>query len=116
MLSQNKCGDTVYLNFTSGTTGRPKGAITTHEIIYWNTRSAIETLGPSREDIHLCNFPAFSHPHELFARSVYLGGTVVLTDDVLPKSIASAIWTHKVTCMMGIALVYQNLLNFDVPA
>ncbi|MCX6224650.1 MAG: AMP-binding protein, partial [Bacteroidia bacterium] len=29
--------DIVYLNFTSGTTGIPKGASTTHDNIYWNT-------------------------------------------------------------------------------
>jgi long-chain acyl-CoA synthetase len=107
--------DVVYLNFTSGTTGEPKGAITTHENIYWNTRSCVETLRFTHEDVHLCNFPIFCHPHELFSRALYLGGTIVLADDVLPQTIARAISEHKVTCMMGIAMIYANLVHFAVP-
>jgi long-chain acyl-CoA synthetase len=83
--------DIVYLNFTSGTTGIPKGALTTHDNIYWNTISAVESLGLTEDDIHLCMFPVFSHPHELFARPLYLGGTMVLTDSIYPKSIAATI-------------------------
>lgn len=102
-------GDVVYLNFTSGTTGIPKGAITTHANIYWNTLSAVESLGLTEDDIHLCMFPVFMHPHELFARPLYLGGTIVLTDSIYPKSIATLISEHRVTCMMATASIYDTL-------
>ena len=102
-------GDVVYLNFTSGTTGIPKGAITTHANIYWNTLSAVESLGLTEDDIHLCMFPVFMHPHELFARPLYLGGTIVLTDSIYPKSIATLISEHQVTCMMATASIYDTL-------
>jgi long-chain acyl-CoA synthetase len=104
--------DVAYLNFTSGTTGLPKGAVCTHANIYWNTLSSIESLGLTPKDIHLCLFPVFSHPHELFARPLYLGGTIVLVDDFLPNSVAKAISAHKVTCMMAIALVYESLARY----
>ncbi|MDY7032819.1 MAG: AMP-binding protein [Thermodesulfobacteriota bacterium] len=103
--------DIVYLNFTSGTTGRPKGAITTHANIYWNTLSAIESLNLTHDDVHLCMFPVFSHPHELFARPLYLGGTIVLTDSISPKSIAKVISEHRVTCMMAVASIYDTLVR-----
>ncbi|MDO8785400.1 MAG: AMP-binding protein, partial [Syntrophales bacterium] len=102
-------GDVVYLNFTTGTTGLPKGAITTHANIFWNTLSAVESLGLTKDDIHLCMFPVFSHPHELFARPLYLGGTIVLTDSIYPKSIATVISEHRVTCMMAVASIYDTL-------
>jgi long-chain acyl-CoA synthetase len=102
-------GDVVYLNFTSGTTGLPKGAITTHANIYWNTLSAVESLGLTEEDIHLCMFPVFSHPHELFARPLYLGGTIVLTDSIYPKAIAAMIAEHRITFMMAVASIYDAL-------
>jgi long-chain acyl-CoA synthetase len=108
--------DVVYLNFTSGTTGFPKGAVTTHANIYWNTLASVESLRLTHEDIHLCMFPVFVHPHELFARALYLGGTIVLIDDTLPISIARAISDHRVTCLMAIALVYQTLVRFRPPA
>lgn len=103
--------DIVYLNFTSGSTGNSKGAITTNSNIYWNTIASIETFKLKRDDIHLCMFASFAHPHEIFARPLYLGGTMVLVDKIYPKSIAEAITNHHVTCVMGIAPIYENLLE-----
>ena len=105
-------GDAAYLNFTSGTTGTPKGAITTHANIYWNTLSSIESLRLTYDDIHLCMFPIFGHPHELFARPLFLGGTIVLIDSISPKSIVRAISDHHVTCMMAAASIYETLIRF----
>ncbi|MDQ1336003.1 MAG: long-chain acyl-CoA synthetase [Thermodesulfobacteriota bacterium] len=104
--------DVVYLNFTSGTTGVPKAAVATHENIYWNTLASIEALNLTPDDIHLCLFPVFGHPHELFARPLYLGGTIVLIDSIAPKTIAKAISDNRVTCMMGVASIYQTLIRF----
>ena len=69
-VSLNK-NDPVYFNLTSGTTGFPKCAITTHDNIYWNTLSAVETLSLTSDDIHLCMFPPATHPHEIFARALF---------------------------------------------
>lgn len=104
---QSSDRDVVYLNFTSGTTGVPKGAVTTHSNIYWNTISAVETLGLDSDDVHLCMFPVFVHPHELFARSLYLGGTAVLVDSIYPKSVAKAVSEYKITAMMAVAAIYD---------
>ncbi len=99
--------DVFYLNFTSGTTGTPKGAVTTHSNVYWNTVSAVETLGLVHDDVHLCMFPVFVHPHELFARSLYLGGTAVLVDSIYPKTVAKAVSEFKTTAMMAVAAIYD---------
>jgi long-chain acyl-CoA synthetase len=104
--------DTVYLNFTSGTTGAPKCAMTTHANIYWNTVSAVERLKLTGEDVHLCMFPVFGHPHELFARPVLLGGTLVLVDNMSPGAIAKAISENDVTCMMAVATIYRSLVRY----
>ncbi len=103
--------EVVYINYTSGSTGYPKGAITTHANIYWNTLASVNALQLTTEDIHLCMFAPFAHPHEIFARPLYLDGTTVLVDKIYPKSIAKAISKHKVTCMMGLAPMYENLLD-----
>ncbi|WP_287127139.1 class I adenylate-forming enzyme family protein [Desulfobacter sp.] len=104
--------DTVYLNLTSGTTGFPKCAITTHDNIYWNTKSAVEKLALIPEDRHLCMFPPATHPHELFARALYLGGTMVLTDQISPKSLTRVIEDNCVTAMMAITPIYGNFVKF----
>lgn len=103
--------DTVYLNYTSGTTGDSKGAITTHSNIYWNTIASVDAFEFTEDDVHLCMFAPFAHPHEIFARPLYLGGTMVLLDTVFPKSLAEAISAHKVTAVMGLAPMYENLLE-----
>jgi long-chain acyl-CoA synthetase len=113
--------EVVYLNYTSGTTGKPKGALTTHSQIYWNTKASVETLGLTRQDIHLCLFAPFAHPHELLARPLYLGGAMVLVDSIRPRVIAKSIMEHRVTCFMGLVPFFIMLLDmarsgtFDKP-
>jgi long-chain acyl-CoA synthetase len=103
--------DVVYLNYTSGSTGNARGALTTHAHIYWNTRSAVETLELTPADVHLCLFAPFAHPHEFFARPLYLGGTLVLLDSIRPKSIAKTIMQHRVSCFMALAPFYRTLIE-----
>jgi acyl-coenzyme A synthetase/AMP-(fatty) acid ligase/threonine dehydrogenase-like Zn-dependent dehydrogenase len=103
--------EVVYLNYTSGTTGKPKGALTTHSHIYWNTKAAVETLGLTREDVHLCLFAPFAHPHELFARPLYLGGAMVLVDSIRPRILAKNIMEHGVTCFMGLVPFFIMLMD-----
>ena len=101
----------AYFNLTSGTTGISKCAVTTHANIYWNTKSAVECLALTPDDIHLCMFPVFAHPHELFARPLFLGGTIVLINTIFPKAIAKTISDNKVTCIMAVASIYETLVR-----
>lgn len=103
--------EVVYLNYTSGTTGAPKGALTTHSHLYWNTRASVEALGLTPEDVHLCLFAPFAHPHELFARPLYLGGAMVLLDTIRPRTIARSIMEHRVTCFMALVPFFIMLLE-----
>ena len=104
--------DPAYLNFTSGSTGTPTAALATHGNIYWNTLSSVEALSLSEDDIHLCAFAMFTHPHEIFARPLYLGGTMVLVEGFSPRALSAAIEEHRVTCLMAVASVYSHLVRF----
>lgn len=106
-----KADEPVYLNYTSGSTGDSKGAVTTHSNIYWNTLASVDALSLTPSDVHLCMFAPFAHPHEIFARALYLCGTMALVDRISPKSLADAISRHGVTCVMGLAPMYENLLE-----
>ena len=103
--------DIAYLNYTSGTTGQPKGAVTTHRQILENARSSAEALKLRSGDVHLCMFPIHTHPHEIFARPFLLGGSFVLLDSIHPRAIADAITRHRITCMMGVTPMYRSLLS-----
>lgn len=104
-------GGVAYLNYTTGSTGTPKGAVATHANVSWNTRSAVEAFGITRDDVHLCMFAPFAHPHELFARPLYTGGTIVLLEEINPKTMARTIRERGVTCMMGLAPMYEMLIT-----
>ncbi len=101
--------DVAYLNYTSGTTGIPKGAITTHGNLAWNTKSAVEMMQLNSDDVHLCMFSVYAHPHEIFCRSVFLGGTTVLLDSMYPKTIGRAIQDFEVTSVMAVPPFFRSL-------
>lgn len=108
--------DTVcYLNYTSGTTGRPKGAQTTHRNIQHNAVATINSLGFGVDDVFLGMFSVFAHPHELFHRSLLLGSPFVILDSMSPRSIAEAVEQFRVTWMMAVPSFYEMMLDWILP-
>lgn len=103
--------DVVYLNLTSGTTGRPKAAVTTHAMIQWNSRAMVETLGYGSDDVLLCMFSVFAHPHELFARPLALGGSFALVDSLNVRAVARAADRLGVTWIMAVPSFYEMLVE-----
>ncbi|MCK6502380.1 acyl--CoA ligase [Myxococcota bacterium] len=109
--------DTVcYLNYTSGTTGRPKGARTTHRNIQENAVATIQGLGFRESDIFLGMFSVFAHPHELFHRSLILGGPFLILDSLSPRVVAEAVERFRVTWMMAVPSFYEMMLDYTAPA
>lgn len=100
-----------YLNFTSGSTGLPKGAPTTHANVQWNTRACLETYPDfSEREVFLCLFAPFAHPHEHWARAVAIGATCVMVNTIRPKTILRAIQDCKVTWLFAIPTVFELLV------
>ncbi|MBI4666697.1 MAG: acyl--CoA ligase [Nitrospinae bacterium] len=99
----------AYLNYTTGSTGSPKGALATHANIYWNTLASVEAFGIGENDVHLCMFASFAHPHELFARPIWTGGSMVLLEEISPKAVTRAVSGHSVSCVMGLAPMYRMM-------
>ncbi len=57
---QGRCGtDIAYLYFTSGTTGRSKGAVITHEHLIMNTIQWAQATGSGQNDVFLIIAPLF---------------------------------------------------------
>ncbi|MBN1337539.1 MAG: acyl--CoA ligase [Deltaproteobacteria bacterium] len=104
--------DTVcYLNVTSGTTGRPKGARTTHRNILVNALSGIEGLGFTDRDVFFGMFSVFSHPHELFHRSLLVGGPAVVAEATSPRAVYEMVARFRVTWVMAVPTFYQMMLD-----
>jgi long-chain acyl-CoA synthetase len=106
----------VYYNYTSGTTGKPKGAITTHRNIVFNGLTAFDTaeregLGFDKSHVFLSMFSVFAHPHEIFHRSLLCGGPFVVLDTLSPRVTAECIAQFKVSWMMAVPSFYEMLLD-----
>ncbi len=104
-----------YYNYTSGTTGRPKGAITTHRNILANGIDTIEAMGFGQNDVFLGMFSVFAHPHELFHRSLLVGGPFVILDTMSPRVVAAAVERFQVRWMMAVPSFYEMMLDYGGP-
>jgi len=110
----------VYYNYTSGTTGKPKGAATTHRNIVFNGLTAFDTaeregLGFDESHVFLSMFSVFAHPHEIFHRSLLCGGPFVVLDTLSPRVTAECIARFKVSWMMAVPSFYEMLLDHAEP-
>lgn len=94
--------DDFYMNVTSGSTGLPKVAVSTHRELMVNTAAVCETLGLTSEDVLMSLFGVIGHPHEIFLRGLYLGATTVLEPSVFPRQHLNMIRDHSVTFLMGL--------------
>ncbi len=100
-----------YTNFTSGSTGVPKGAPTTHRNVMWNTRAVLETFPWRRDEVFMCLFAPQAHPHEHWARALTSGATAVMLDTLRPRTIAKTIVDEGVTWLFAIPSVFELILS-----
>ena len=103
--------DSAAIVYTSGTTGRAKGAMLTHANLASNARALRACWGWRDDDVLLHALPIF-HVHGLFIalHCALLGGTPTI---FLPRFDAEAIvrYLPESTVMMGVPTYYSRLLN-----
>lgn len=103
--------DLIAILYTSGTTGRSKGAMLTHGNLASNALALIATWRISHKDVLLHALPVY-HTHGLFTSSNTLmlaGGTMLF----FPKFDAEETMKHMpdATIMMGVPTFYTRLLD-----
>lgn len=103
--------DPLLLVYTSGTTGRPKGALLTHSNCFWTNLSFDLATGVSGGDVVLAVLPQFHcggwNVQPLLAW--WKGATVVLERTFDPGRCLRLIEEHGVTAMMGVPATYLFL-------
>lgn len=104
----------VIIMHTSGTTGRPKGAMVTHGNILFNIRMAIIAHSWRHEDIHLLVVPMF-HATALYSMlpgSAYLGSTIVIAPRPDIPELVELIERHRVTTFFGVPTLFYFLTTY----
>jgi fatty-acyl-CoA synthase len=104
--------DAIALNYTSGTTGNPKGVVTHHRGAYLNATSNVVTWGMPQHAVYLWTLPMFHCNGWCFPWTMALNaGTSVCLRRVDPALIYPLIREHHITHMCGAPIVYSMLIN-----
>ncbi len=105
----------IALNYTSGTTGNPKGVVTHHRGAYLNAMSQIVSWGMPAHSVYLWTLPMFHCNGWCFPWSMAANaGTNICLRRVDARLIFQAIREHDVTHMCGAGIVYSMLINAPV--
>ncbi len=103
---------TISLNYTSGTTGNPKGVVYHHRGAYLNALSNIIDWGMPRHAVYLWTLPMFHCNGWCFAWTMAANaGTNVCLRRVDAKTIFDAIREHKASHYCGAPIVHAMLIN-----
>lgn len=99
--------------YTSGTTGRPKGAMLSHENIASNASACARAIAVAPDDIFMCVLPMFHS----FAATVCvvlplsLSNTVVVHERFVPLNVLRSFHQDRVTVFCGVPAMYSVLLH-----
>ncbi|MFC3040662.1 fatty acid--CoA ligase family protein [Virgibacillus xinjiangensis] len=108
-----KDDETAIILYTSGTTGKPKGAMLTHRNIYSNAKDVADYLAINGEDRVIAALPMF----HVFCLTVALnaplmnGGTVLILPKFSPSEVFRIAKDHQATVFAGVPTMYNYLLQ-----
>jgi len=104
--------DAITLNYTSGTTGDPKGVVYHHRGAYLLAMANALTCGMAKHPVYLWTLPMFHCNGWCFPWTLsFVGGTHVCLRYVRAAPIFDAIADHRVTHLCGAPIVMSTLLG-----
>ncbi|WP_323192202.1 acyl-CoA synthetase [Halostella sp. PRR32] len=111
---ETKRDDPALMLYTSGTTGRPKGAIHTHRQILASADTyARYCLEPSEDDVFGGNPPLpFAYGYgDLVTFPLRFGGSTSIVEDADPGDLLEAVENHGITVLCSIPTAFNQMLS-----
>ena len=103
--------DAITLNYTSGTTGNPKGVVYHHRGAYLLAQGNVLTGAMPRHAVYLWTLPMFHCNGWCFTWTMsVVAGTHVCLRAVRQKAVWDALADHKVTHLCGAPIVMSTIL------
>ncbi|MEA1962053.1 MAG: class I adenylate-forming enzyme family protein [Bacillota bacterium] len=105
--------DTLIIIFTSGTTGRPKGALISNKNTYAIAKATADMIGTTDKDRLIINMPT-SHvagDHDLIAMGLYAGASSVLCPTFDPQEALETYQKYKITITGGVPTMYRLMFK-----
>jgi long-chain acyl-CoA synthetase len=115
-IAPTAADDTAVLLYTSGTTGRPKGAELTHFQMFMACTVGGDTFGFEPDDVSLVVLPLF-HVFGLSSSlnaAIRFGATTVLIPRFEAGAVLDAVARHRGTIICGVPTMYIALTRADV--
>ncbi|MFD9710045.1 long-chain fatty acid--CoA ligase [Streptomyces sp. NPDC060006] len=103
--------DTCIIMYTSGTTGRPKGAMLTHGNLTWNSVNVLVDQDVIADERALVSAPLFHTAglNMLTLPVLLKGGTCVLVEAFDPAATFDLIERHRITFMFGVPTMFEQV-------
>ncbi|MGW2422867.1 o-succinylbenzoate--CoA ligase [Streptomyces sp. NPDC001709] len=103
--------DTCVIMYTSGTTGRPKGAMLTHGNLTWNAVNVLVDHDLTAGERALVSAPLFHTAglNMLTLPVLLKGGTCVLVEAFDPERTFELIERHRITFMFGVPTMFDRI-------
>jgi fatty-acyl-CoA synthase len=103
--------DLCIIMYTSGTTGRPKGAMLTHANLTWNAVNVLIDQDIASDEVALVSAPLFHTAglNMLTLPVLLKGGTCVLADAFDPGGTLDLIERHRITFMFGVPAMFDQV-------
>lgn len=112
-LPEISMGRRAMILYTSGTTSKPKGVVTTHKNIQAQIESLVEAWGWTEQD-HILNVLPLHHVHgiiNVLTCALYVGAIC----EILPKFDAKETWNRfinsNLTLFMAVPTIYEKLIK-----
>jgi long-chain acyl-CoA synthetase len=114
-IAERDDGDTALILYTSGTTGKPKGAELTHENLHSATQISVDLVDSAPETVTFGALPLF-HVFGLTSglnSCVRVGACLTLLPRFDPGKALEIVQRDKVTTFLGVPTMYTAMLHHD---